>query len=133
MSTISVKLTEAGYIGEELFSDSAYELERQCAFVHRTLERKLMSQEEALEAHGVTADQYTAYLLRNTLDLLWAGGTFSWTDSRISIKVLGANLLEFANHQPLKHKRQLKHLAPALRAIQLLSEEMEGRQSLVDE
>jgi hypothetical protein len=71
MSPDKYRLTESAYIGEELFTDAGYELERQCASVRHAEERKLMSREEALEAFGVSPEQYTAYLARNTSHILW--------------------------------------------------------------
>jgi len=129
MSPDKYRLTESAYIGEELFADASYELERQCASVRHAEERKLMSREKALEAFEVTPEQYTAYLARNTSQILWPVLTteLSWTESLIALRVLSANLMEFASHQNQAKMVHLKHLSAALRAMKKLTDEAEDQ------
>jgi hypothetical protein len=137
MSTDKYRLTESAYIGEELFADASYELERQCASVRHAEERRLMSREEALEAFEVTPGQYTAYLARNTSQILWPvnPAVLSRMENLIALRVLNANLMEFASHQNQAKMVHLKHLNAALRAMKKLTDEAEhqsGNTALTD-
>jgi hypothetical protein len=123
------RLTESAYIGEELFSDAVYDLERQCASVSHAEQRKLMSREEALEAFEVTPEQYTAYLARNTSHILWPAhkSVLSWTESVMTLQVLSANLMEFASYQTQAQMGYLKHFNAALSAMKQLIDEAEDQ------
>jgi len=126
MSQLKYKLTEADYIGEELFDNAAYELERQCASVRHTEERKIMSRGRALEIFEVSADQHTEYLAKNAFHILWPADTtvINWGESSISLKAINATLIYFASrHQG--STAALKHLDAALRAMKKLNEEAE--------
>ena len=59
------KYTEAAHTGEEFFQDKAYELERQCMTVQSAVQRKILSFPEALEAYGVTKEQFGDYFVKN--------------------------------------------------------------------
>jgi hypothetical protein len=59
------KYKEAAHIGEELFQDAAYELERQCMTVESVVKRKILSLPEALEAYEVTKEEFENYLAKN--------------------------------------------------------------------
>jgi hypothetical protein len=59
------KYKEAAHTGEEFFQDKAYELERQCMTVQSAVQRKILSFPEALEAYGVTKEQFANYLVKN--------------------------------------------------------------------
>jgi hypothetical protein len=56
---------EAAHIGEELFEDKDYELERQCMSVQRGVERNLFPLDVALNAYNVTREQYEEFLAKN--------------------------------------------------------------------
>lgn len=128
MSPLKYKLTEAGYIGKELFGNDAYELERQCASVRHAEERKLMSREQALEIYEVSPQQYTEYLAKNTFHILWPVDTteINWGESSISLKAIDATLNYFASRHH-GSKVALKHLDAALRAMKKVTEEAEDQ------
>ncbi|QJD98237.1 hypothetical protein HH214_21330 [Mucilaginibacter robiniae] len=138
MSLNKYRLTESAYIGEELFADADYELERQCASVRHAEERGLMSREQALDAFEVTPEQYTAFLAHNTSHILWPAAdtkVWSWTESVITLRVMNINLIQFANHQTQtqgKHLKYLKTLNAALRAMKKLTEEVEVQSQTSD-
>ena len=128
MSPLKYTLTEAAYIGEELFDNAAYELERQCASVRHAEERKLMSREQALEIFEVSPDQYTEYLAKNAFLILWPTDTniVNWSESSISLKAINATLIYFAT----RHQGStvaLKHWDAALRAMKKVTEEAEDQ------
>jgi hypothetical protein len=128
MSPLKYKLTEAAYIGEELFDSADYELERQCASVRHAEERKLMSREQALEIFEVSPEQYTDYLAKNALHILWPTDTtvINWVESLISLKAINATLIYFASRHH-GSKVALKHLDAALRAMKKVTEEAEDQ------
>ena len=59
---------EEGYIGEELFQNPAYELERQCMTVESTVKRKIFTLPEALELYEVSEEQFENYLAKNIFE-----------------------------------------------------------------
>jgi len=64
MLAVKSKYIEEAHIGEELFQDKAYELERQCMTVQNTVQRKVFSLAEALEAYGVSNEDFENYLAK---------------------------------------------------------------------
>jgi len=62
------KYKEEAHIGEEFFQDRAYELECQCMTVESVVQRKILSIPEALEAYGVTEEQFVSYLAKKFKD-----------------------------------------------------------------
>lgn len=61
---------EAAHIGEELFNDNSYEIERNCQSIQRGMERKLFTMEAGLKVYGVTMEQYEQYLGKDMTNLL---------------------------------------------------------------
>lgn len=59
------KYTEAAHIGQEFFENKAYELERQCMAVQSSVQRKILSFPEALEAYCVSKEQFGNYLVKS--------------------------------------------------------------------
>jgi hypothetical protein len=56
------QFNEAAHIGEELFDDKSYELERNCQSIQKGFERGLFTIEAGLKAYGVTMEEYDQYL-----------------------------------------------------------------------
>ena len=59
------KYKESAYIGEELFDDPAYELERACRSLRRCVERKLFTLNAGLKSYGITNEQYEKLLSKS--------------------------------------------------------------------
>ena len=59
-----IKFKEAAYIGEELFDDEQYELERSCVSLQSGVERKLFTLDAGLKTYGITIEQYEQYLAK---------------------------------------------------------------------
>lgn len=65
-----IKLKEAAHIGEELFDDNSYELERSCLSLQKGVERKLFTLDVGLRTYGITREQYEEYLAKDIAKIL---------------------------------------------------------------
>ena len=59
------KYKESAYIGEDLFDDPAYELERACRSLRKCVERKLFTLNAGLKSYGITNEQYEKFLSKS--------------------------------------------------------------------
>lgn len=55
---------EAAHIGEELFDDEFYELERNCQSIKRGLDGKVFTLEDGLKAYNVSREKYEEFFGR---------------------------------------------------------------------
>jgi len=65
-----VDYREEAHIGEELFDDLSYELERQCMVVQSTVEKGIFSLERALKSYKVQKEDYDNFLAKQQYEIL---------------------------------------------------------------
>jgi hypothetical protein len=56
---------DSGIVGSELFNGKEDELDRKISVIRRTISDKDFTLNEALEAYGVTEQEYTQYLIKS--------------------------------------------------------------------
>jgi len=125
---------EATHIGEELFDDQAYELDRRCRSVQRGVERNLFARETALKSYGVTRQQYEDYLSRNLTEHLQSSISINYIVTSLDygyfIHVMDRMLQNLAK---IPHHGRLKHLDSTINEMKKLSKEVEHSSFQMDE
>ncbi len=111
---------EAAHIGEELFGDIEYELQRQCMSVQRGVERNLFPLDIALKAYCVTLEQYEDFLAKSINEQLQAN---LWIQSNapdysIYLNIMDRMLIFFAGKD---NSNNMRHIDPVLKELRKLS------------
>jgi hypothetical protein len=115
------KYTEAAHIGEEFFQNKDYELERQCMTVQSSVQRKVLSLPEALDAYGITKEQFGNFLVKNIREDVF---TSLSKDGMVDVTMY-LDILKKLFHEVLDD-RHVQKAAPVDNAIDQFSIEIEA-------